>query len=253
MSNWNPSGEASSGNNLAADRALTMLLLARTFVFEQFLKRLPTTIDAGLARRRWVLLQTMPASPKNDDDIFTAVFRSLRHGETETMLDFARTTLRKCRISRKALFLNGNDTPFYVVVDEAQIAAKTHRDCFLSTHGSTRRPFLHPLYRTISESRLFDGIIIVGTGLSIEIVNDAMGSLIAKRTTKNTTRVFTDIEYFESNLATQKGTDIYPPQETYIRQYLALSNNPSDRRLLERIRYWFSGRHVYVFASALCC
>ena len=101
------------------------------------------------------------------------------------------------------------------------------------------RPILHPFYRFLQDSKLFYGLILAGTGLSSKVVGDVIGSISAKGTSKRLVEpiVFTDTVHFtrdESDMA----------QENYVRRYLTLSNKQSER-LIERILYWFHGRHVH--------
>ena len=183
----------------------------------------------------------MPAFPKDGVDIFTAVFQSIRHGGTDTMLSHASKILEECQINNAALFPNGVQTEHYVVVDEAQAAAKMYPQLFPSTSGLSLRPFLHPVYEFLWNSEMFDGIILSGTGLSTKIVELATDSLFAKRvparmSSKN--HIFTNTAKFGRN---DLGRSLH---ETYICQFLRLSDNLSDRRLLERMCYWLAGRYA---------
>ena len=91
------------------------------------------------------------------------------------MLDLAGTMLQgMARLGRKQLF---------VVVDEAQVAAEYLCDYFRSiSSGTDMRPVLHAFHKFLYESMIFQGIILAGTGLSMEMVKKAIFSQTAKST-----------------------------------------------------------------------
>ncbi|KAF8508345.1 hypothetical protein BU17DRAFT_70833 [Hysterangium stoloniferum] len=162
---------------------------------------------ATLARRRWVLAQVLPPSLNfQDEDLFVRVLWTLRRSRT----------------------------PLFVVIDEAQVTADNLKEYFRSDTGTDMHPILREMYRFFLNTQLFTGFILSGTGLSMKMVKDAVGSVSAKNAAGSGTRVFTDIGRFTRDDSSQLD---------YIRRYLTLSDNNSDRRLLERMVYWFSGRH----------
>lgn len=176
--------EKPSENATAVDRVFAMLLLARVFVFEQFLLCLPLQETMLKARRRWVLLQILPPSPKDGHDIFTTLLLTLRHGNTTKMQDMSRAILARCR-RHTNFFPDESNTHLFAVIDEAQCAADEHARMFRSTSGNEKRPLLHPLYRSLDNTEWFRGFILAGTGLSMKAVEDAVNSLSAKKTTAN--------------------------------------------------------------------
>jgi hypothetical protein len=122
------------------------------------------------------------------------------------------------------------------VIDEAQVAAD-HLKFSPSTTGTDLRPVLREMYSFFVTTQLFAGIILAGTGLSMGMVRTAVGSLSAKEGGRRQPLVFSNIGLFGPH---------DPSQVNYISRYLTLSDNDiSDRRLLERMGYWFSGRYMY--------
>jgi hypothetical protein len=240
MSTWHQGTSSSdiSENAAAAHRAFAMLLCARVFILQQLVQRLPNNIEVMVARRRWILAQVLPPRLTFDgDDLFVKVLRDLLHGDARTMLTIARSTLRDLTANRLDLFSEGSFTPIFIVIDEAQVAAEHLRDSFRSTTGTDQRPVLREMCRSFQESGIFRGTILAGTGLSMKRVKDAVGSHSAKQVEMSMQpQVFTNIGRFTRNSSSQ---------EDYICRYLNLSNSGTDRRLLERIMYWFSGRYVY--------
>lgn len=237
MSSWRTREANSDKSAAAANRAFAMLLCARIFVLKQFVRYLPDNTDPTVARRRWVLAQVLPPRlGASEWDLFVRVLQSVRAGRTEIMRLFYVDTVTALTTTRPDLFPLGRATPMFVVIDEAQVAAN-HLKFFPSTTGDELRPALREMYSFFVTTQLFTGIILAGTGLSMDVVKDAVGSVSAKEVGRRQPLVFTNIGWF--------GTHV-PSQVEYIRRYLTLSeSNVSDRRLLERILYWFSGRYVY--------
>lgn len=240
MSTWN-NGESPGDiikNTEAAHRTFAMLLCARVFILTQLVIKLPAGTDAKVARRRWVLAQVLPPSLEYDgpsSDLFAIVLRSLRGASIRILHKLIRSLLGFITL-RLDLFPEGHETKLFVVIDEAQVAADHLKEYFRSTAtGTDMRPILHEMYRyLLGYSGVVGGIILSGTGLSMQMVKEAVGSVSAKRVDIMHTQVVTDVGRFEDS-----------SHEVYIRRYLPLSNNISDRRLLERMLYWFSGRYVH--------
>ncbi|KAF8521901.1 hypothetical protein BU17DRAFT_87449 [Hysterangium stoloniferum] len=234
----------------AADRVFAMLLCARLFILKRFVQHVPVNTDATLARRRWVLAQALPPYlPFGRDDLFVRVLWTLKHADTQIMLDIITSTLSELTTKRKDLFPDGRHTALFVVideaqvasdnlkeflaVDEAQVAADNLNDPFRSNTVTDRRPILREMYRFFLHTKIFTGFIISGTALATNMVKDAVGGAVSAKNVPGS-RVFTDIGRFTKDDSSQLD---------YIRRYLTLSDNHSDRRLLERMMYWFSGRH----------
>jgi hypothetical protein len=236
MSSWSTKSPDLSNNVSPAQRIFAMLLCARFFIFKQLVQHIPVNTNVTDARRRWVSAQVSPPRLCDDgEDLFVKVLQALRGAETRIMLDIIRSSLRDMRTGRKDLFPMESTTPLFVVIDEAQVAAECLKH-FLSGSGTVRRPILREMVSFFESTWYFNGIILSGTGLSIMAkVKHAVGSLVAKEAPSD--RIFTDVGRFTGDDSSQ---------ETYINRYLNLSkDNISDRRLLERMKYWFCGRYVY--------
>ena len=220
-----------------AHRAFEMLLCARVFILEQLVQRLPVNTDVTEARRRWVFAQVLPPHLEDDDeDLFVKVLLSLRGATTDIMRDIIRSSMMNVE---KYLFSMESDTRLFVVIDEAQVAAE-YLSFFRSASGTERRPILREMVNFFQSSPIFKRIILSGTGLSTEMLKEAVGAVSAKEVTNETQGVFTNVGRFTREDSSQ---------EVYISRYLNLSkDNVSDQRLLERIKYWFSGRYVYCLA-----
>ncbi|KAF8340069.1 hypothetical protein F5887DRAFT_919598 [Amanita rubescens] len=161
------------------------------------------------------------------------LLRALRNADTDIMLRIADDLLDDIMTERTNLFPEGGWTPLFVVIDEAQVAAEDLK-LFPSTSGDELRPIIREVVLFFQSSRLrFNKIILSGTGLSMGMVKDATGSFSARAAPTRVQRVFSNVGCF---------TREDPSQEAYIRRYLTLSDNDiSDKRLLERMKFWFSG------------
>ena len=236
MSSWSADPPA---NMIAARRVFAMLLCARFAILAQLVKQFPVNTNITDARRRWVLAQVLPLRLEGEtEDLFATVLWALRRASTDDMLKIATDFWVDMMTTRKDLF--PERTPLFVVIDEAQVAA-TELKCFpSSTSGNGQRPILREMVQFFQTIYLFNKIILSGTGLSMEMVKEATGAHSAKAAPIRVQEVFSNVGCFA-------GGD--PPQEAYIRRYLTLSDDDiSDKRLLEHMKLWFSGRYVYYLA-----
>jgi len=246
MSSWNQNflRDGIQKNEDAAKRAFAMLLYTRVFTLDQFVHRLPDQTDGKVARRRWVLLQAMPPrlpAIDSDHDIFVELFHSLRNADTDAMLSFINETLLGLSRQRQDLFPfpEGSRANYFAIIDEAQEATDHLNEYFRSDTGFDLRPILRQFYLFLHSSLWANGIILSGTGLSMEVVENSIPSSAMKNIGRPTgIKFFTDTGRFVHG---------EPSQKEYVLRYLQLSeDNTSDARLLERILYWFPGWCVFV-------
>jgi hypothetical protein len=248
ISTWDSQPTINHGfhrNATTADRVFQMLLCARFFVLKKFVESIPDKTKVTDARRRWVLLQATPPVQRFRNDIFVEILRNLRSADTNDLRNIAAKMFSEIIAEREDLFPDG--ARLFAVLDEAQEAAKHLVDYFPSTtsESSTLHSVLHDVYRFLHNSTLFAGIIVSGTGLSLETVKESLSSIAGKpMTSRRETTVIT-------------GTGAFPneaEQEKYIRRYLTLSDgNVSDKRLLERIKQWCMGRCVCPLIYLIYC
>jgi hypothetical protein len=124
----------------------------------------------------------------------------------------------------------------FAVLDEAQDAATRQIGEFpATTDNSVTRSSLHELFRVFNSVPFFHGIILSGTGLSMDIVKSSVSSMSVRVTDPtHGVKVVTNTGNFLDKEA----------QKSYVLRYITLSDHDSDRRLLERIQTWFIGRCV---------
>ncbi|KAF8523105.1 hypothetical protein BU17DRAFT_64002 [Hysterangium stoloniferum] len=150
------------------------------------------------------------------------VLRALQPADTQIMHGIIASTLKELTTMREDIFSDTSNPPLFVVIDKAQVAADNLKGYFRSNTGPDMHSILRDMYRFFLSTTIFTGFILSGTGLSIKMVKDAVGSVSAKDVPGGGSQVFTDIG---------------------ICWYLTLSDNHSDCQLLECIVYWFSGHH----------
>ena len=232
MRDWDDT-DGFNKNLEVATRVFEMVLCARFFVLKHLLEQLPAGTDAMTARRRWVLIQVMPPYFENRD-IFSSILAKLRQAGTGVLVKLTKSIYNDLpAIAGGDIFPPGEQ--FFVVVDEAQQAVEYLKHSFPSTTGSEKRPVLHPFYAFLLNTGYFQGAILAGTGLSMSMVKEAVGSQTAKLIEHP--KVFVDVGRFKKG-----DTD----HENYIRKYLpALSEN-----VVDRITYWFTGRWATVVTIA---
>jgi hypothetical protein len=227
MSNWNESTDKVD----LARRAFAMLICARVFVLKCLLDLLPADTSAETARRRWVLAQVMPPI-WFDKDIFVVVLNSLRAAYKTDLLAFTDSILDELALHHGQVFY---PRKLFAVVDDAQLTAEYLNESFRSvTSASEERPALHPLYSFLWSCNFFRGVILAGTGLSMKMVRtDVISRYVQAHPFRLVPFVFVEVGRFKKDDAFHK---------TYIEKYLSLSESDSDRRLMQRILYWFHGR-----------
>ena len=100
---------------------------------------------------------------------------------------------------RRKLFPKRLETKLFIMIDKAQVAASYLKECFCSTTGTDMCPILHEMYRFFLENpSVVSGIILSRTGLSTQMVEEAVGSGSAKKLDiKRHEMVFTDVGRFD--------------------------------------------------------
>ena len=237
MSSWDERTEETDDvdpdkNTNVARRAFEMLICARLFVLKRLLEKLAPGTDGETARRRWVLVQAMPPSLR--DDIFSIVLKSLRRADSRDMGDLIDSMLADMTeiIGESILPLTQR---FFAVIDEAQVAAEYMNESFRSlTTGIDARPVLHPFYRFLQGANFIKGIILAGTGLSMQLVKKVVSSRSAQLLDESRNPLI----FYDVGLFSNSETD----HRAYLEKYLTFASTVSDDRLMQRILYWLSGR-----------
>jgi hypothetical protein len=228
-----------SENVINARQRFLAVLYVRLVVFRIFLS-CAATQPGGLSqshKEAWLLLQINPTHffgiPQNKEnkDKFSDLARTVGDsGPWASLLSAVELELKKT----KALL--GPDSNLYCVVDEAQDASRLYDSHFLSSEGHAR-PILRELAKIWSD--MIPHLILCGTDLSIDVVETAVRSVVAKEGAPPPVTV-TDLGAFDSA----------DEQRLYVEQYLPpeFLQTESGKCLVTRLSLWLHGRYVEMFA-----
>ena len=229
-------------NRLIAGKVFRRVFLARLLIFHHFVEimereRAPSS-SLDTFRERWLLLQLQPhlVCPAGVWDIFDDLSCRLSKASDHFIAARTRDLLKRVReLCSKKSDASVEETPFFCVLDEAQYAATKHTSSFRSDHDGSQRPILREIVRAWEELISGRGVfmIIAGTGISKNVVDQAMASAIMK---ESRYRWCSDTGAFSS----------FEAQRLYLSQYLPrrLLESEVGKRLLERLWYWLHGRFM---------
>ena len=121
-----------------------------------------------------------------------------------------------------------------MVIDEAQAAGEEYMGAFSSSDGQTKRPVLRPLAKYFRTYHQTIPLIVSGTGFSLSVFRDVMGSNVGKATIPPLV-VHSTGDFFDQD-----------DQLSYVCRYLPPTFLASDsgKHLETRIRRWLRGRCV---------
>ncbi|KAF8656140.1 hypothetical protein AX16_002742 [Volvariella volvacea WC 439] len=255
---------ALKSNREIATRVFNRVLLARLLVFHKFAQEMKrhqesckTPVNSAFYKHHWLNLQLRPSILHPEiDDIFSTITKALLSASDAFIQRLLRTHLLKLEQTCSADLLTSpfqKSPSFYCVIDEAQYAASQHSEAFRSDKDGSPRPVLRELVRSwegisqqwqtsSSGSKQNLCIVIAGTGVQKEVVDQAMSSAIMK---ESMYRWISDTGAF----------DCEEEQGKYLRKYLPkeLVKSEAGQRLLQRAWHWLRGRHRFTagFVAAL--
>lgn len=247
---------ALKANRDIANRVFRQIFLARLIVFNIFAESMIEYIDTNNSaprdprtyKTRWLLLQLQPSFVHPQLwDVFDRLTSKLSdtsdifiNQRTHTLLTCVRTLCTRLQSDSTASPVRMStaevsQTPFFCVLDEAQHAATQLTSAFRSDNNGTHRPILREIVKAWEGQTFGQGVfmVIAGTGISKDVVDQAMASAIMK---DSKYRWCSDTGAF----------DLKASQEGYLRKYLPKSflESETGKRLLERVWYWLHGRYV---------
>lgn len=230
-----PTGYESSleSNRKIANRIFRQIFLARLLIFHEFarlMSRHPTT-DPHVYKVRWLFLQLQPSiAHPHVWDVFDELSTKLS-AATDAYINS--TTLELLTAVRGLLQIADNG--LFCVLDEAQYAATQLQTAFRSDNGAAHRPVLREIVRAWESQTSGRGVfmVVAGTGISKDVVDQAMASAIMK---DSRYRWCSDTGAF----------DHINIQHAYLRKYIPprYLESAAGKRLLERVWYWLHGRCV---------
>ncbi|KAJ7753845.1 hypothetical protein B0H16DRAFT_1544119 [Mycena metata] len=226
-------------NRRIASKRFTEVLLARVIIFQLFIEIIQQCRDVLEPKKLWLLIQINPwRLGYAGSDFFVDLTMALRDAPTEWVQDEISARLTQ---AREWCYSGFKRVPFFIVLDEAQHAARNHFSAFRSEQSH----LIHrPVLREIVRAWLIDffrhlgwWLIISGTGIDRDVIQQVMVSALMKpaayRTQSN------DGAFADSN-----------SHATFMRQYIPqrVLMTPSGEALLERMSYWLHGRHRFTTA-----
>lgn len=226
-------------NRTIAGKVFRRVFLARLLIFSCFVEAMNQHRKPGSSlvqyRKRWLLLQLHPwmAHPKIWDvfddlsDMLSAASDQYVNIETRKLLK---------RVRELCADPASPSTPFFCVLDEAQFAATECTTSFRSDQSKGKhRPILREIIHAWEGQTSGQGVFmtVAGTGISKEVVDEAMTSAIMK---DSKYRWCSDTGAF----------DTVEAQRRYLAKYLpkSLLKSRPWKRLLDRVWYWLHGRWV---------
>ena len=227
---------ANNQNESIAIRILSKTFLARWIVLHTFIGIVKEdnqgTFPSSILHD-WLLFQLHPTDIHNTDELFTnidpfgRIFHQLSGASQDTL---------------SALILYYSDSvikiikarSFFVVIDEAQVSGEEYMGAFASSDGKTKRPVLRPLAQYFRTYHPGTPLIVSGTGFSLPVFVDVMGSNVGKATIPPLV-VHSTGDFFDQDV-----------QLSYVCRYLPPTFLASDsgKHLETRIRRWLRGRCV---------
>lgn len=229
-------------NHAIAQRRAHQVLTSRILVFECFLKMAQTSSQSTNPMRpidqykeHWLLLQ-LCSKQILGVDLFAKVSDLLKDASDDYLMVTIPTEVKERLVASQEKYKL--DTDFYLILDEAQRAIEELVGCFRSESKKlVNRPVLRPIISAWSAAadEKFP-IIISGTGLSIDIVNEVVGSAILKPA--------------PFGRVTRTGAfDTRERQLDYISRYMPphIAESESGKELLERAWTYARGRCLIVY------
>ncbi|KAI3621028.1 hypothetical protein WG66_013385, partial [Moniliophthora roreri] len=240
-------------NRQIAASKLSEVMLARLIIFNQFLQSMELHIqqqgrpDTLPYIKKWLYLQLNPGTLHPDDeDIFVSLTASFS-GSTIESLESEISRARDSVLQR--LMRQTGRSHFYIVIDEAQEAASSFPNAFMSAKNVGFRPILREVvYQwtnllNMRTRNLNMSFVVTGTGVSVKHLTEAIGSASFKHRSH---------KFLESSAT--GAFDSREEQETYVARYVPPEVLDTDlgRKLLDRMWHWLRGRYRLT-ASFLTC
>ena len=216
-------------NQGTASRHFLLLLYVRYVCFRVFLE-CAAQMPGGIAedhKLRWLLIQVAPVALFNQTDIFYQLTCLAIRASSEYLADgiaFESITIQQLLRQPPTLFC---------VLDEAQLLTKD-LDYFRSDANPAQgRPILRPI--VTSWGQVLPNLIISGTGMSMQGVETAIGSTVAKMGAHPVT--VTEVGGFDDEGG----------RRAYLNQYFppGLLDSPVGKEIASRVGYWLRGRFVF--------
>ncbi|KAJ6470239.1 hypothetical protein C8R47DRAFT_1054920 [Mycena vitilis] len=227
---------ALENNRRIAARRFTEILLARLVIFQLFIEVIKTRLDILEPKKLWLLLQLYPHR-LGYGDIFVRLTVILRGSPHEWLKDQIQERFEAIQ----EWCYSYENTPFFIVLDEAQHAARRHFSAFRSEMQlHIHRPILREIVRAwVIDFFAFLGfwMVISGTGIDHATIGKVIASAVMKPAAY---QLLSSIGGFPSLSAHANFVERYIPPR--------ILEMPRGRALVERITRWLHGRHRFTTA-----
>jgi len=224
---------ANSTNEVIASNRISRVLLARWIIFRTFIEVARSLYGGTLPdniKHDWLLFQVLSLVNIFDMDPFLELINTCLVGVDLEVLNSLNM------ISAEQVLGPDFDPVrdrFFYVLDEVQIAGKTHLQNFSDATGTVQRPVLLPIIRRMTENSDIT-VIVSGTGFSLDHFDTARVSGVGTDSVDSTWIV----KHTTGDFIRQDA------QAPYISRYLPSSflESPSGISLRNRAFKWLRGR-----------
>lgn len=233
-------------NRKIASRIFRQIFLSRLIIFHLFAEIMNEDMtdcsDSQIYKQRWLLFQLQPSFVHPHVwDVFEDLSCKLSPASDAFINSKTRDLLTSVRnLCFERATVDATQAPLFCVLDEAQYAASQLQTSFRSDNNGAHRPVLREIVRAWESQSSGHGVfmVVAGTGISKDVVDQAMTSAIMK---DSRYRWCSDTGAFDH---------VYI-QEAYLRKYLPSEYlaSESGKRLLERLWYWLHGRYATPFSN----
>ncbi|KAF7299405.1 hypothetical protein MIND_00890300 [Mycena indigotica] len=250
-------------NRELVDDSFYHVILARFLIFKLFLTAIVATGRpiTRADKKRWTLLQAHPDFLEGTLDIFRSLASILDSPTLDETVRKQRSAMTgaDCNVIYNRLSIetrefiskhyerdaseakiNPKPDRFYFVVDEAQLAARILDRAFASARPNPQgnfdlRPLLRELIAILRNLSLDEhGAVITGTGLDIELIQDALGSILLKADVEGDLRSDTGGFYEDKAMHKAYITRFMPPD---------LMRTRDGEHFVQRMTKWLAGRY----------
>jgi hypothetical protein len=195
-------GTTQADINAAVDTQCSILLIARTYVFWYFLDYVSQSCSYQEAsgftdehKETWLLLQAVPElALQSSFDIFHFISSEIR----ALALDLKDRENYLAAVKRSIHINHGIDVhDLFCIIDEAQSPTEMYEEYFVSEKNQAIScPVLSEMVRSLSSH--MPKLIVSGTGLSMQAVEEVLGSAAAKVSAPKIHR-FTNLGAFDGS------------------------------------------------------
>ncbi|KDQ07713.1 hypothetical protein BOTBODRAFT_59841 [Botryobasidium botryosum FD-172 SS1] len=157
-------------NRTIANRHFRQIIIARTLILQLFLEVAQDLLpkSSHILKRRWLYLQLRPCV-LDGTDIFDSLAQKLQHA-SQGYLSQLPTLPSSIKIAE-----------IFVVLDQAQFAARQLSGAFLSADRITQRSALGEVVSVWMNVMPYNSFVISGTDLSVKAVDGSFGAAILGR------------------------------------------------------------------------